>query len=397
MPSRNVSVGNVSVSVSEGNVSSGRGSKTTKVDLSVLAIGLQLEGKRVTVETDAALIARGLEKAEGIIQASGKIRTSTKSGAALNRDVTVSAFAKIGGANSNAWDCVFVADVPNKSKLFPGGGLQFSLRELWDKFVEMGGSHREVLQNALKNLDIVHVGDLKRWNATLCESQQVDVAYRVLRPDESISEGITFAPSAGGAYSDAGLAVPLVGNINEHIGKGTRSKAQKPIISATAAPEIALWWSAFGLQKIARINLRKAREANVAQWHVGIPPPHGHSELLYPQQKGFAAASHEIVFTDKLPANVVEEYPIKWSVVTCLRGSDTAIGTFPGAKELHLDNFELKEVLYLPSYLPAYLPACLSIYLSIHPPTHPSIYRSIDPSIHRSIDPSIHLSIHLSI
>ena len=373
MPSRDVSV-----SVSDGNVSSGRGT-TKKPDLSVLAIGLGLVGKRVIVETAEALTARGLEKAEGVIKAGGKISTTTKSGAGGHRDVTVSAFAKIGGGNSNAaWDCVFVEDVPNKSKLFPGmaAQLQFSLRELWSKFLESGGTHQKALQKALKDLKIVKVEDLKQWNAALYEEKQMEalVAYRVLRQGESIDKGITFAPSATSAsatspYSDAGLAVDLVGNINEHIGKGSRSKAQRPIISSTAASEVALWWSAFGLQKIARIDLAKVREENIAQWHVGIPPPHGHSELLYPLQKGFAAASREIVFTDKLPAKVIEEYPIQWNVVSCLRGSDTPIGTFPGAKELRLDNFKIKEVppIYLSTYLPIYLPTYLPtyIYLSI--------------------------------
>ena len=343
----------VSVSVS-GAYSTGR--DTNKPDLSPLAVTLKLIGVKVYVEPPEHLRARGTKKLTGQIAAGGKISTTGKSSSGHRSVLSVSSFSKLGSQPEGAWDHVMVEDVPHKASLFPGQAARqdFSLRELWEKYLENDGSSAAALAMSFKSVNlpgkvgITTVADLYTWNQTCLAPALLEgeilTAYRVLRHDEDIAaNGLTFAPGAtAGGYKDGGSAVDFIGHLNTHVGSGSRLNTPKAMISGTTSVQVALWWSAFGVLKIARIDLAAAKEKALPMWHVGG----AHSELLRPQQRNFASASHEIVFSTPIPnTGPVEAYPIAWMVVSGLFDSQSKPGEFPPHKALELKNIEFLERL----------------------------------------------------
>ena len=83
-------------------------------------------------------------------------------------------------------------------------------------------------------------------------------------------------PTREKATGRAKIPVPITAFITD---------AMLPMISATTSLETAIWWSGFGVFKIACVDLNKVFELRLPQWHVGS----AHAELLYPMQRHFAS------------------------------------------------------------------------------------------------------------
>ena len=280
-----VSVTNVSVFVS-GVVSTGR--DASKPDLNPLSKILKLEGKRVHVEP-APHLSQNMKHIEGQIS-KGRIQLP----GLFKGSKTVGDFAKLAGHGpADAWHAVYVQDVPNSRNLFPNHPRPaYSLRELWEKYLEQGGSYQDALKGELDALRVGNYGDAVVWNVqVLSKGRSATTAYRVCRRDETICDGIKFAPTVkSGEYKENFGALQFFAALNAHVGHGTRMTTQKAFISATTSAQVALWWSGFGLLKIAQIDLNKVEDAGLAQWHVGGD----HAELLFPMQRNFALSSQEV-------------------------------------------------------------------------------------------------------
>lgn len=130
--------------------------------------------------------------------------------------------------------------------------------------------------------------------------------YRACRPAENPAAGLQLAP--GHRTPTAGA---FIKQLNDHVRTGTSTGdgARRPVISTTTSFNTALWWSFYGVQPIASVDVSACVEEGVAMFDLCGDA----SELLYAGvHTNFAKSSREVLITDVIPPAACAAVNITW-------------------------------------------------------------------------------------